>query len=122
LLFSAIDDAEDVINLVLWLRMLPGDDPEAAQRAAFRFSTEPRAMHFWEDEGWPFSTRLRHVLGIGPYDPARSAWDVYLFYDRGIEWGDGDPPAPTSWAYNTLDDLPGAARLSGPLVHDWLRE
>jgi hypothetical protein len=121
LLLKAIDGAAGVVILVLWLGMLPGDAPDVAEQAAKRFPGPPPSLHYWEEEGWPVSTRLRSVLGVGPYDPVRSAWDVYLLYGRGVEWGDGDPPVPTAWAYNTRDDLPAGDRLSAAMVRGWMR-
>ena len=122
LLFEAIDAAVHIAPLVLWLGMLPGDASEAAEESAKRFAADPPALHYWEEEGWPVSTRLREVLRIGPYDPTRSAWDVYLLYGPGVEWGKGDPPAPDAWAYNTRDDLLGGQRLSKAVVRDWVRD
>ena len=122
LLLEAVAGVPDITNLVLWLGMLPGDAPEAAAEEAQRFVIETAVLHYWEEEGWPVSTRLRRVLGIGPYDPLRSAWDVYLFYGSGVEWGGGHPPVPAAWAYNTREDLPGGQRLSAPVVRDWLRD
>ena len=119
LLFNAIDAAH-IAPLVLWLGMLPGGSPEVAEEAAKRFVVDPPAVHYWEEEGWPVSTRLREVLGIGRHDPTRSAWDVSLLSRPGVEWCESDPPAPDAWAYNTRDDLPGGARLSATLVRDWL--
>jgi hypothetical protein len=121
LLFEAIDGAH-VASLVLWLGMLPGDSPEAAEESAKRFAVDPPALHYWEEEGWPVSTRLRPFLGIGPHDPTRSAWDVSLLYGPGVEWCEGDPPAPDAWAYNTRGDLRGGERLSAARVRDWVRD
>jgi hypothetical protein len=122
LLLEAIDGAASVVSLVLWLAMLPGDGPKVAEKAAKRFAIETPSLHYWEEEGWPVSTSLRHVLGIGRYDPVRSAWDVYLLYAPGVEWGNGDPPVPTAWGYNTRDELPAGERLSAALVRDWMRD
>ena len=51
LLFTAIDGGH-VSLLVLWLGMLPGDSPEAAEESAKRFAVDPPALHYWEEEGW----------------------------------------------------------------------
>jgi hypothetical protein len=109
-----------IVALVLWVAMLSGDGPDAAAVAATRFSADGSALHYWEEEGWPVSTRLRPVLGLGPHDAARSAWDVYLLYEPGIEWLDDDPPVPNAWAYNTRDDLPSGERLTQAVVAGWL--
>jgi hypothetical protein len=122
LVLATIDGTADMVGLVLWVGMLARDAPEVAEATAKRFVARPRVLHYWEEEGWPVSTRLRPVLGRGPYDPTRSAWDVYLLYGRGIQWGDGNPPVPTAWAYNTRDDLPSGARLSAALIRDWMHD
>ena len=51
--------------LVLWTAMLPGD---SAGVAAERGHSDDRCGHYWEDASWPVSTRLRPILGFGPYD------------------------------------------------------
>jgi hypothetical protein len=62
------------------------------------------------------------VLGIGPYDPTQSAWDVHLLYRRGSKWDEDAPPAPTAWAYNMLDALCIGERLSAKVVQRWLHD
>jgi hypothetical protein len=96
--------------------MLDGDDAESQGYAA---DVGLKARHYWEEEGWPVSARLRPMLGIGPYDPTRSAWDVYLLYDGTAMWVPGRPPAPVAWAYNTQADLPAGERLDAVLLHRW---
>ena len=43
------------------------------------------------------STRLRQLLGLGPFDPKMSAWDVYLLYSPGTIWTNEGPPMPSDW-------------------------
>jgi hypothetical protein len=102
--------------------MLDGDTPQAARLAANDFRIDGVARHYWEEEGWPVSTRLRSVLGIGPYDATQSAWDVHLLYRTDAEWRGDEPPSPTAWAYNLLDDLCVGERLSATVVDRWLNE
>ena len=68
------------------------------------------------------STRVRTVLGIGPYDPTQSAWDVHLLYRLGAEWDGNAPPLPTAWVYNLSDHLDVGERLSASAVRGWLAE
>jgi hypothetical protein len=111
-----------VTILTLWTAMRPGDCEAAAARVSAAFGAELGFSHFWEEDGWPVSTVLRPLLGLGAYDPTRSAWDVYLFYEPGVRWVDQTPPSPTEWAHQ-LDELaPGfGERLSLATVRRWLQ-
>src|SRR5207247_539948 len=101
---------------VLWIGTRQEDSPAAASRVAAKLPAD--FLNFWEEEGWPVSTSVRPLLGLGDYDPQRSAWDVYLMYDRGVRWDDG-PVGPTAWAYN-LDQDPGVGvRIDRDLILRW---
>jgi DNA-binding NtrC family response regulator len=80
--------------------------------AVFGLDRDHTVRHYWEEDGWPVSTRVRSLLRIGPYDPTQSAWDVHLLYRLGAEWDGNTPPLPTTWAYNLTDDLCVGERLS----------
>jgi hypothetical protein len=95
---------------------------QAANDTADRVAADASVSHYWEEEGWPVSSRLRTVLGIGPYDPTQSAWDIHLSYRRGVTWDGDTPPTPTAWAYNQLVDLDVGERLSTTVVQRWVRE
>jgi hypothetical protein len=102
--------------------MRPADCEAAAAGASAAFGAELGFSHFWEEDGWPVSTALRPLLGSGANDPARSAWDVYLFYEPGVRWVDQTPPIPTEWAHQ-LDELAlgFGERLSLATVRRWLQ-
>jgi hypothetical protein len=102
--------------LVLWTAMIEGD---SAHTATQLIGSDRRCAHYWEDEGWPLSTRLRPVLGFGPYDPQRSVWDVYLLYPPGILWADVDPPLPTDWTHNLRGHETGRSRITAALLTQW---
>ena len=78
-------------SLVLWTAMLDGDSSLAATD---QIGSDRRSTHYWEGERWPVSTRLRPVLGFGPYDPEMSAWDVYLLFPQGPFGPTKDPRCP----------------------------
>jgi hypothetical protein len=122
LVLDAITGTSGVAVFVLWLNMLDGDTPQAARLAAEDFRIDGVARHYWEEEGWPVSTRLRSVLGIGPYDARQSAWDTHLLYRSGAEWDGDNLPSPTAWAYNSLDGLCVGQRLNATVVRAWLNE
>jgi hypothetical protein len=124
LVLDGVAGADGAAAFVLWLNMLEGDTAQAAGRAAISFGVDGvRAVqHYWEDDGWPVSSRVRSLLGIGPYDPTQSAWDVHLLYRLGAEWNGNAPPLPAAWAHNLLDDLCVGERLSATVVRSWLAE
>ena len=106
--------------LALWTAMRPDDCEEAAVRASEAFSGDSGFSHFWEEEGWPVSTALRPLLGLGDYEPTRSAWDVYVFYEPGVEWVHRVPPTPTQWAHQLEPDPGVGDRLAFGTVSRWL--
>jgi hypothetical protein len=122
LVLDAIDRTPGVTVFVLWIAILDDDTTEAAGDAAESVRVDASVSHYWEEEGWPVSSRLRSVLGIGPYHPAQSAWDVHLLYQRGANWNEDAPPPPAAWAYNLLDDLCVGERLSTTVVQRWLHD
>ena len=107
-----------VVSLVLWTAMLEGDGVGAASAL---IDSDRRSSHYWEDNGWPVSTRLRPLLGLGSYDPEMSAWDCYLLYRPGIVWSDEGqgPPAPTDWTHNLRRSPPGVPRITAALLTEW---
>lgn len=67
---------------------ISGGTREAVPEAAKRVNA-PRARHFWDGPGTTLSA-FKRLLGT-----PREAWDLYLVYGRGAEWGDGaNPPKP----------------------------
>jgi hypothetical protein len=120
LVLEGFSGVAGVSVFVLWLSMLEGDTPQAADRAATEFGVDGAVRHYWEEDGWPVSTYVRSVLGIGPYDPTRSAWDVHLMYRVDAEWEGDAPPVPTAWAFNLVDDLDVGERLSATVMRRWL--
>ena len=103
-------------SFVLWTAMLEGDSPRAA---CDQIGSDRRSSHYWEDEGWPISTRLRPVLGLGPYRRETSVWDVYLLYGPGIVWADEYPPSPSDWTHNLQEDEPDQPRITADLLIEW---
>jgi hypothetical protein len=108
---------------VLWILAVAEDSREAAADAAQIFRGDARVRQYWDErDGWSFSTTFRSVLGLGEQDPQRIVWDVYLLY-RGRECWSGEPPTPTSWAYNGRGVFPpGVERIGTALVDRWFRD
>ncbi|MEK6676978.1 MAG: hypothetical protein AABZ47_15160 [Planctomycetota bacterium] len=77
----------------VWIDFLDNDRFEMAKRAAGRIQ-DPRVKHFHDARdkilaGNAFANGLIRKHN-GP------AWDVYLFYAKGVTWDD-TPPMPTIW-------------------------
>jgi hypothetical protein len=83
---------------------------EAAVPEASRLIHDPRDSEFWDG-----SSLLVHAYTRTLALP-EDAWDVYLIYGAGAEWGDGDPPAPAFW----MHQLHAAAEPK--LLAPWLDE
>jgi hypothetical protein len=82
------------VHTARWQRQICRTEQGAAFDSASGFS------HFREEDGWPISTALRPILGLGSCDPTKSAWDAYLFYGPGVTWVGRGPPTPTEWAHH----------------------
>lgn len=108
--------ASGCICLVLWTAMRQGDSVCVADAL---IDPDRRCTHYWENEGWPVSTRLRPVLGFGPYDPELSAWDVYLLYSPGIVWTTEDLPLPIKWTHNLREQESLRPPISAALLATW---
>jgi len=114
LVLDAIDGAPGVAVFVLWIAMLDGDTLQAAKEAANCLNVDASVRHYWEEEGWPVSARLRPVLGIGPYDPTQSAWDIHLLFPTRCDVGRGRP----AFAYSVGVQPAGRPVRRGTAQHD----
>ena len=102
--------------MVVWIPILAGDDREAAEKAAARFS-DARVRHYF-DRDRALGVELGEALGIGPAarEAGRAhgvAWDVYVVYPKGTAWN-GVAPRPSFWMHQ-LSQVPDAVapRLDG---------
>lgn len=107
--------------LILWVAMLPGDTDQVAGRVAGNLSPCPSVLEYWGGlPGWEIAAGFRSLLGLGPADATRAAWDVYLRYAPEAKWLN-DPPAPMMWANNLVDrKMSGVPELSRDVVEGWL--
>ncbi len=92
---------------------------DSVRVAGTLIGSDRRCYHYWEDVDWTVSTRLRTVLGFGPYDPKQSAWDVYLLYRPGTVWTDAIPPPPSEWTHNLQEHGPERPRITTTLLSEW---
>lgn len=82
----------DISVSIIWTNMLPLDSPATARLSA-EIIHDPRASQFYDPDHLAGKAIAE---GMGGKD--KIAWDIYLFYAAGAEWGD-HPPAPTDWAH-----------------------
>jgi hypothetical protein len=68
--------------------MLDNDERPSAEKAADAFRDRP-IPQFWDGEQ-KLGSEIAHSLGADGW----TAWDIYLFYPPGVEWGDSGMPRP----------------------------
>ena len=94
----------------VWVPVL-GDDNENAARRATVLVPDSRARHYWaptDSTAWAFQAALPLVDEF--------AWDVYLVYDRGVEWTGESPPAPSYYQHQLVGRLPEGRMLDGQVL------
>jgi hypothetical protein len=76
--------AEEFRLYILWLPVLEGDTPQAAEQVQERLPTDDRLRHFWNHD-LMLSREYHRVLQLGQcLRPHRIAWDIFLLYGAGI--------------------------------------
>lgn len=86
----------DICICIVWIKKLPGDSQLTAKKAAEMF-TEDRVRHFYDpikSSGKAIAKRLGWTEQI--------AWDIYMFYEAGVEWVK-TPPQPAYWMHQLTD-------------------
>lgn len=82
---------DGVHQIVVWIPMLDSDERPAAVEASAMFRAA-RVPQFWDG-----TRRLGEEVGRSVGAPGWTAWDIYLFYDRGARWTDAGLPGPAAW-------------------------
>lgn len=98
-------DGESLRVFVVWGPML-GDESEEDARGATAFLPDPRARHYWTGVH-ALAEELAVPLGL----EGERAWDTYLVYPPGAEWGEA-PPRP-AYFMHVGKSLDPALRLNG---------
>ena len=80
---------------------------KAARQASLIFD-DPRVHQFFDPNQRVGKAVARGLLS------ANIAWDIYLFYDKGIEWSH-EPPKPARWMHRLPPDQ--ADRGEQPSCH-----
>ncbi len=95
---------------IVWSDRYWGDDAEAAAEAARLIGAgDPRVVHFVESDDRPVGVAVSSALGW-PAVHDEAAWDIYLFWPSGTEWGAALPaPERVLFQLGAHADDPGFA-------------
>jgi len=104
--FSAISSVTRAVKsnslreYIVWLPMLKSDNRDAAVEASAEFE-DSRIRYMWDEDkiiGEKFSQTLKLD---------RTAWDVYLLYNKGSVWKKDEPTVPDFWMHQLggLEDI-----------------
>jgi hypothetical protein len=91
------DPDADISVSIVWINVLEDDTSEMARQAAEEMIQDPRVHHFHDPRGLA-GEAIAQSLGA---EEGKVAWDVYLFYQRGHEWG-AEPPTPNVWMHQLV--------------------
>lgn len=82
----------DISAGIVWVNMLPFDNVLTARFMALSIKA-PCVRHFHDPD-----KQVGKIIAQSLGAQGKVAWDVYLFYPKGIKWDDSPPP-PTIWAH-----------------------
>ncbi len=107
----------DLSVAFVWMPMLWGDVKLAAEYAAREYR-DARVRHFY-DPNKRSGTLIGQQLGAHKDGAPVTAWDIYLFYQRGLVW-ESELPAPSEWMHQ-LGALDRAHQRQGEALARELR-
>ena len=93
---------EKLKGIIVWEPMMKSDNLDSALNEAGSFDGLD-VIHYWDDKkelGNMFA-RMLHLNS--------PAWDVYLFFSKGIKWDGSAVPEPSFWMHQLPEKL-GADR------------
>jgi hypothetical protein len=76
--------------------MLPDDTEASAKNSASMFN-DPRVHNFYDSDKHS-GKAIANCLGW----TGKVAWDIYMFYEAGVEWVK-NPPKPACWMHQLTD-------------------
>jgi hypothetical protein len=94
---------------IVWLPMVEGDSAEAARLEASLYQ-DRRISHYWDGDK-KLATEMGARLGV------KTAWDVYLVYDKRAKWSS----PPRFWMHQ-LDGVKLAPFLDSMKLRDKVDE
>ena len=81
---------------MIWINMLPSDNHSAMKKAT-QSITDARVRHFYDPK-----RHVGKIIAQSLGEPSQVAWDIYLFYSSGSQWGNV-LPQPIAWAHQLSD-------------------
>lgn len=94
--FKNYPDA-DISAFIVWIPILDKDSYEAAIPSV-KVLNDNRINHYY-DQNKMVGKAIANSVGWG----GNIAWDIYLFYDRFVEWK-GTAPGPRYWMHQLTDE------------------
>ena len=82
---------------IVWIPILAEDTFDSAIQP-IKFLSDSRIRHFYDNNRVVGKSIAESVGWEG-----NIAWDIYLFYESFIEWGE-KPPEPNYWMHQLPDD------------------
>lgn len=89
---------KDISVIIVWTNMLKSDDKENAYYAASMFN-DPSIVQFFDAEN-KFGDMVARKLN----PKGEKAWDIYMFYDKDVEWNNAIP-RPFDYAHQLSESL-----------------
>ena len=89
---------KNISVIIVWTNMLKSDDKESAYYAASMFK-DPSVVQFFDADN-KFGDMVARKLS----PQGQKAWDIYMFYDKDVEWT-GGIPRPFEYAHQLSESL-----------------
>jgi hypothetical protein len=114
--YVANEISDDRLRLYVVWEPLRGNDSAKAAEAVTDKLIDPRARHFWVND-LTISDSFKKPLGL----EQDTAWDVYLLFPPGVEWG-VMPPPPNFFMHLNQKEISVDRSLNGVRLADKIRE
>jgi copper ion binding protein len=76
---------KDLSVIIVWTNMLNTDDQNSAYKAASLFK-DASIVQFFDSEN-----KFGDLVAKRLSPQGKKAWDIYMFFDKGTQWGEGIP-------------------------------
>lgn len=114
--YIANEISDDRLRIyVVWEPLRDNDSQKAAEAVTGKL-IDPRARHFWIND-LAVSDSFKKSLGLAE----QTAWDVYLVFPPGAEWG-ATPPPPAVFMHLDREELPADRSLNGIKLAEEIRQ
>ena len=89
---------KNISVIIVWTNMLKSDDKESAYYAASMFK-DPSVVQFFDADN-----KFGDMVALKLSAQGQKAWDIYMFYDKDVEWT-GGIPRPFEYAHQLSESL-----------------